>query len=219
MAKIKVVSRDIEQVLPLSALYRQCEIIATDVDSDGVESHPDDQLLRDALEAAVDMAEEFTGLTLVPTVYEMALDDFPCVPRGRWGMSTAARLAAQAIELPKPPFIAILEFVSSDDSDGAIDPATYTLDDFSVPAMLVPVSAWPTLTATTNGIRVRWLAGYGDSSDGALPLPAAIRQALLMLIAHWYENRTAVAIGSAAGEMPLGVQDLLRPKRVRMGMA
>jgi uncharacterized phiE125 gp8 family phage protein len=219
MAKIKIIARDIEAVLPLAALYRQCEIVATDVDSDGVESHPDDQLLRDALEAAVDMAEEFTGLTLALTTYEMALDDFPCMPHGRWGMSAADRLAAQAIELPRPPFIAIVEFVASDDSDGGVDPATYTLDDFSALARLIPVSAWPTGTPATNRIRVRWLAGYGDSSDGAQPLPAAIRQALLMLVAHWYENRAAVAIGSAAGEMPIGVQDLLRPKRVRLGMA
>lgn len=217
-AKVKRISRDIAQVIQLVDLYKQCELVAIDVDSDGVESHPDDSLLLGYLEAAVDSCEAFTGLTLAPTIFEMALDQFPC-PRGRWSVSREGWRDAIAVELPRAPFVALLEAVTGNDSDGTIDPAAYTVDDFSMPARVVPVSAWPAVTTATNRIRFRWLAGYGDSSDGAEPLPDAIRQALLMLVAHWYQNREPVVVGMTVAELPFAIELLLRPKRILLGMA
>jgi uncharacterized phiE125 gp8 family phage protein len=199
-------------------LYKQCEIVATDVDSDGVESHPDDELLLSYLESAVDMAEDFTGLTLVPTVLEIALDEFPCVTRGRWSMSPAERLSQQAIELPRPPFVSLVAFTSADDSDGEIDPVTYAVDSYAVPARLVPVSVWPTVVPATNRIKVQWLDGYGDTSDGHTPIPAAIRQALLLSVADWYNQREDT-VDFTPSSLPNGATALMRPKRVRLGMA
>ena len=46
------------------------------------------------------------------------------------------------------------------------------------------------------------------------PLPAAIRQAVLMLAAYWYETREAAQAGGAPYAVPFGVHDLLQPHRV-----
>ena len=62
------------------------------------------------------------------------------------------------------------------------------------------------------------LAGYGADSDGGEALPKVIRAAMLLVIGHLYEHRsenTEVALQS----LPLGVGALLRPRRVRLGMA
>ena len=45
-----------------------------------------------------------------------------------------------------------------------------------------------------NPISVTYTAGYTN-------LPASLRQAMLMLIAHWYNNREAVQIGSRINEV------------------
>lgn len=46
------------------------------------------------------------------------------------------------------------------------------------------------------------------------PLPAAIRQAVLMLAAYWYETRETAQAGGAPSAVPFGVYDLLQPHRV-----
>lgn len=53
-----------------------------------------------------------------------------------------------------------------------------------------------------------------DDKDG-LVINASINQACLMLVAHWYANREAVANNMVnLAVMPLGVQALLQPYRL-----
>lgn len=67
---------------------------------------------------------------------------------------------------------------------------------------------------TRAGIVVEFVAGFGaDDTD----TPEDVTQALLMLIAHWYENRETVIIGAketkVSSEVSRGVSDLLFPYR------
>lgn len=71
---------------------------------------------------------------------------------------------------------------------------------------------YPSVTLkTVNPIEVQFVAGYASAAD--VPMP--IRQAMYLLIEHWYRNRSAVTIGntSAAISEPLklGVEALLAP--------
>ena len=45
------------------------------------------------------------------------------------------------------------------------------------------------------------------------PMPASIKEAVLMLAAHLYVNREASLVGVSANELPFGVLDLIRPHR------
>jgi uncharacterized phiE125 gp8 family phage protein len=203
--------------LDLAALRRQCEIVAIETDSDGNELHPDDDLLMGIyLPAAVELAEGFTGLTIAPRTLEIAMTEFPRVEILRH--CRPSTFTDGAIELPGPPLIEILSFISADDSDGQMDPDGYALDDFSLIPRIVPVGAWPRPSATLNGIRVRYRAGYSDFDSDAQPVPAAIKQALLMTIADWYQNREDT-VDFTPNSMPNGAKALLRPLRVRLGMA
>lgn len=209
LGRVRVLEVSAVPLLSLATLRKQCEIIATDVDSDGTESHPDDELLAIYLAAAVEHAEDFTGLCLVPRTLEVALDQFP--------------LKAGGIDLPRPPLVEVLSFVSNDGSDGAVDPDTYLLDLFGDVASLRPLSAWPGLEADAgpNAVKVRYRAGYQaeeDADSDTLPLPGAIKAAILLTVGHLYRNREAT-VEKAMSELPLGVESLLRPKRVRTGMA
>ena len=55
---------------------------------------------------------------------------------------------------------------------------------------------------------VRFTAGFGDAWEDT---PADLRQAVLLLAAHFYENRAET--GSAAGSMPFGVLVLIEAYR------
>lgn len=72
---------------------------------------------------------------------------------------------------------------------------------------------WPQTYTRDDAVRITWVAGYG----AAAAVPAAIRSAMLLLIAHWYDNRAAVSVGDSVSEMPFAVASLLAPFR-RVGV-
>lgn len=165
----------------------------------------DDAKIEAWIAAAREHCEAFLGLSLTVRTLEIALDEFPD--------------DAEAIVLPMGPVIDIVSVSWGDGSDDEMDADEYTLDDYSVPHCLKPVgTAWPVVTAATNAIKVRYLAGYGDASDGADALPKVIRAAILLVVGHLYEQRSE-STEKAMQALPLGVTSLLRPHRVRLGMA
>lgn len=48
-----------------------------------------------------------------------------------------------------------------------------------------------------------------DGAEFPDSVPAALREAVLQLAAHWYERREAVLIGENAQEMPIGMNDIV----------
>lgn len=68
-------------------------------------------------------------------------------------------------------------------------------------------TTWPPVRADHDAVAIDLVVGYGDAGSD---VPADIRLAMQHLIAHWYDNREAVAVGGAVA-MPLSVRDLLMP--------
>ena len=52
--------------------------------------------------------------------------------------------------------------------------------------------------------------GFGAASAD---VPHALRQAILMLVTHWFEHRSAITIGEAPVATPQGVHALIAPYR------
>ena len=61
------------------------------------------------------------------------------------------------------------------------------------------------------GIELDVTAGYGDA---AIDVPEPLRQAIRLLVAHWYENRGLIASGTTTSVLPSTVAALLAPYRV-----
>jgi len=74
--------------------------------------------------------------------------------------------------------------------------------------MLKPGESWPAAYDRPDAVRVTWTAGYGATSAS---VPAAIKQAALLLVGHWYDNRAAVNVGSSVAEVPFAVDALIAP--------
>lgn len=185
-----------------------------DSDDDPVDEVDNTMIMR-WLAAAREHCEDFLGLSLTPRVLEIALDRFP-----------TTRLDGRTyIELPMGPVTEILSITipdasgDSDDTDAdPVDEATYLLDDFSDPPRLVSVAGWPAMTTGTNAIRIRYAAGYAIDSDGVSAMPAKFRAAILLVLGHLFAHREENT-EKALASLPLGVEALLRPRRILLGMA
>ena len=209
---LRVIAEATAPMLSLATLRNQCEIVAIDTDSDdNAETHPDDQLLLTYLSAAVAHCEDFTGRAVALRTYEQAVDTVP----------------AEGVRLLRPPLVELLGVVNSPESDGDVDPADYVVDNYSTPAIVrwlttpAPAFGGQVSAANMNAFKFRFRAGYQSEEDpdsDAQPLDAAIKMAILLMVGHWYTHRDAVDDGNLAA-LPLGVDSLLRPKRVRLGMA
>ena len=67
----------------------------------------------------------------------------------------------------------------------------------------------PTADYDEENCRVKVLAGFADKVTD--PRLAPVRQACLLLTAHYFENRGAASFGGGFGELPMGVRALIKP--------
>lgn len=176
----------------------------------------DDAMIQGWIVAAREFCEDFLGLSLALRSIEAALDSFPNEDDD----------GTTAIELPMGPVQQIIQITYSGDGStggsatdgGVLSEERYVLDDYRMPNRLIPTGAWPTVSGT-NAVKIRYLAGYGEDTDfGGVPLPGVIRAAMLLILGHLYQHREENT-DDALTSLPLGVESLLRPRRVRMGFA
>lgn len=160
-----------------------------------VVSADEDQLIAALIDSARRIAEARSGLLFIQQTWKAYLDDWP--PGG-------------VIDLPLAPVssVADVAVLGEDDIAAIIDPAHYFADTASRPARLVlrGSRAWARPGRVANGIAITLNVGFGAA---ATAVPAPLRQAMLVLIAHWFEHR-----GNAdPPPLPLTVDSLLAPYR------
>jgi uncharacterized phiE125 gp8 family phage protein len=117
------------------------------------------------------------------------------------------------VRLLMGPFIA-LTAVQYYDAAGALQSANAADFDAHLSGDFVIVepkdnAEWPVADDRIDAIKITYTAGFGAAAD----VPAGVRHALLMLIAHWYENRAA-ASEAAVREIPVAVAALIGNERV-----
>jgi uncharacterized phiE125 gp8 family phage protein len=132
-----------------------------------------------------------------------------------WSYFTDAWPADPVMRLPMRPVQAItaLRQYAADGSYETIAPNRYILDGTGPPARLVRRDA-PSFVKpgrAANGIEIAFTAGYGNT---AADVPAAIRQSILLLVAHWYDNRDVASASTQPAGIPALITDLLNPYRM-----
>src|SRR5690606_35870760 len=111
-----------------------------------------------------------------------------------WRIRRDAWPTSRALMLPLRPVQSLISVnaYGDDESADAIDSDSFILDGYANPARLVwrGVGTAPKASlAAANGIEIDIVAGFGDEPSD---VPQSIRHALLLLVAHWYENREPV---------------------------
>jgi uncharacterized phiE125 gp8 family phage protein len=159
-----------------------------------VETTAEDDLIQAMLVAARTHIEAITGKLMITQGWRIILDGWP--PSG-------------IIPLPVSPLQAVTS-VTMYDPDGNADEleaSTYLVDTSSTPPRLVMRNAVSSSLRLINGIEIDITAGFGDIS---LDVPAPLRQAVLQLVAHWYDNRGPGFDPESSG-VPAGLAKLVRP--------
>lgn len=143
-------------------------------------------------------AEVLTNLSLASKVYEYRLDRF-----------------MPAIRLPFPP-VQSVEWIKYKDKDAnthTLDPESY-IAYLDRPAKIIPSygKSFPSIELYPAGaVAIRYTAGYKTGGDDAsLIIPEDIKQAILLLVADYYEYREdLLSRGHIPKTIPFGVNALL----------
>ncbi|WP_299838583.1 head-tail connector protein [uncultured Paracoccus sp.] len=155
-----------------------------------VDDEAESAALAGFLRAAIATIEGRTGKVLLTRRFVMRLDDW----RDRLGQT-----------LPLAPVIAV-ERIEIEDGQGTVTelPAESwrLIGDLQRP-MILPAGVILPHVPRLGSVAVTFTAGFGDSWD---KVPADLAQAVLMLAAQFYEDRSS---GAAKSALPFGVSALI----------
>jgi len=167
---------------------------------DGTE---EDAYISSLITVARSDVETITRRALITQTWELVMDEWPDKD---W------------FEIPLPPLQSVtsITYKDADGDENTFSTDNYVVDTDSEPGRvrLVDTADWPTDDLyPLSAIRVLFVAGYGDAGDD---VPDPIRQAMYLLIGHYYENREAVinSTGANIQILPMGVSNLLQTYRM-----
>lgn len=158
-----------------------------------------DDLIARQIASARRYCESVQNRAYVTQTLELVLDQWP----------------ASVSELPRPPLqtVAEITYTDSDGNSGTVDSGDYTVDadGYIGRVALKSGKSWPAVRLKEiGGVRIRFTAGYGDPGD----VPEDVKQAMLLLVGHWYNNREAAQANMISQEIKYAVEALLGTQRV-----
>ena len=140
------------------------------------------------------------GRALVTQSWRMRLHRFP----GGRGV----------IELPFPPLLSVeaITYIDEAGDEVTVAPSDYAVDTGTYMGRVRPayLKTWPVPRLDDWAVSIDFTCGYGAASD----VPPPLKQAILMLVTHWYRNREAVSM-IPAGSMGFAVEALISTYRVQ----
>ncbi len=166
-----------------------------------VTTSDDDTYIGTLITVARRHVETITGRALINQTWDYFLDNFP--PGDKI-----------VIPLPRLSSVTTVKYTDKDNVQTVFSSGSYIVDTNNEPGQIVLAygESWPTFTPRPiNAVEIRFVAGYGS---GAANVPEGIKQAMLLLIAHWYENREPINIGNIVTEIPETINALLWPYRI-----
>lgn len=184
-----IVTPPTEEPVTLEEAKTQCRV---DIDDD-------DDLIASLIVAARQWCEKHDWRAYITQTIDYRCNQWP---------------ADDYFELPRPPLQAVnsVKYYDVDNAEYTLDPALYDVDYYNTPGgfYLHYNQNWPaTQLRLRNAIKVNYTAGYGAAED----VPETIKQAMLLLIGHWYENRENSTVGAVNRSIEFGVTALLSVTR------
>jgi len=179
-------------VEPVSTAEAKTHLRVTGSDSD--------TYIDTLIAAARRTVEHDSGRALITQTWDWTLDGFP---------------DADHFDVPFPPLQSVTS-VTYTDTNG--DSQTFSSGDYIVDTAseqgriaLEEGESWPTTKPVIDVVTVRFIAGYGDASTD---VPDHLLHAVKLLIAHWYENREILAVGTIAPAIAETYEALIARERV-----
>ncbi|GHA29351.1 hypothetical protein GCM10007989_26160 [Devosia pacifica] len=160
-----------------------------------VDTTSEDALVQTLLLSARAHVEAATGKALLYQSWRLVLDDWP---------------KDRLVRLPVTPF-ATLTSIEAYDTDGVAHEIGLAQFLGAPERLVLParIAGMPSLR-DRHGLEIDYVAGFGDSPED---VPADLRQAILLLVAHWYAHRDAVIAAGSGAIVPPGIDRLFSPYR------
>jgi uncharacterized phiE125 gp8 family phage protein len=166
-----------------------------------LEETAEDAYITALITAAREWVEEWTHRALIEQTWIAGYECWPC---------------DGVFQLARPPHMTVesIKYRDINDTEQTINSSNYIVEANSLPAEVKLKCAYqrPTLSKDRlNPITITFTAGYGDA---AADVPAKIRQALLMMVHHMYDNRLPAVTGTISTKIPMSVESLLQSARL-----
>jgi uncharacterized phiE125 gp8 family phage protein len=134
--------------------------------------------------------------TFINTTYMLRLDAFPA--------------SNGVIELPRPPLSSVTSIAyddAADDEQTLVEDTDYRVDAYTEPGRVTVEYGknWPTTYPQTGAVRIAFIGGYGAADTD---VPDHIKQAMLFTVAHWYEAREPIVMGTIVSPVPASLDAL-----------
>jgi len=161
-----------------------------------VEHSDDDAIITSLVSAARNHVEALTRCALITQTWRLVLDRWPD------GGRIVPRIG------PLRSLAAVRVFNAAGEAN-EIDPEIFVIDA-AAGSLASPAWSLPVPGRSVAGIELDIEVGYGAAVD----VPQRLLHAIRMLVAHWYENRGLIAIGSSVAMMPASVNAMIASHRV-----
>jgi len=162
----------------------------------------DNTYIRNLVRAARQRVEESSGRQLITATWTYTLDCWP---------------ASGEILLPWSPLQSVTS-IKYVDTGGTQQTEAGTVYDVDITTIVPRIflkygQSWSTTRGHTNDIEIIFVAGYGDAVSD---VPEVARQAILLMVSHWYEHREPVVTGTIVARIPETLEAMLTTFEVPM---
>lgn len=149
-----------------------------------VDHTADDDDIQDLIVAARELVEEQCGQSLLTQTWQLALDRFP-----PWQLYLLRGPVQSVTSIVYQDYQGVTQTVGA---------STYRVS--LAEGLVEPVWAgyWPPIQIVAGGVVVTFLAGYGPAPGD---VPRRAKQAIKLLVGHWWRNREAVGTVGAPVEL------------------
>lgn len=169
-----------------------------------VDVSTEDTYIGTLVTAARQWVELYTGRICVTVTVTEKWDSFPTC-----GNVLGVYYVSNPMELRYSPVSAVtsIQYTDTAAATQTWSNTKYVADIVSQPARVLPKNGevYPSTLAQAQAVTVTYSAGYADAAS----VPAAIKQAILLMVGDMYENRE-----DSIKRLPTAVEYLLQPYRV-----
>ena len=164
-----------------------------------VDTDADDTYIDNLVSAATESAQIFTNRYFINTTITQYGDTW----------SDMATLFKSQVNT-----ITHIKYYDSDNSEQTLATSVYLSDIIHQPARIAlkPNQSFPDLADRISAIECQYIVGYGGVAS---KVPQGIREAVLLIVGNWYENRQEVVVGRIATELPKSAQYLLEQFKIQ----
>tara|TARA_R110002051_G_scaffold103198_1_gene174957 strand:- start:19102 stop:19713 length:612 start_codon:yes stop_codon:yes gene_type:complete len=170
-----------------------------------VVQNDDDEYIQTLCFAAQQTVEKYCNILLLRTTVIQRGDTFGDI----------GELYFSPVENSGEGTLTHIKYYDADDVLQTWAATNYNFDNFSCPMRigLAPISGAdiPGIARKLNAVEVKYEVGYSTAAE----IPKALKQAILILVGQWYENRQVAVVGRSVGVIPMTAQYLMDKYRIR----